>query len=131
MGGACPSPFPNRSALETDPSAPRPTATGTILSDAATTGAATGAGNSRQVKIPEEKIMDLLSSAHLNPLTIAASVIYAVIGFVIFAAALFIMTRIAPFSIHKEIEHDQNTALAILMGSVFIALSIIIHAAIK
>ena len=68
---------------------------------------------------------------HLNLVAILSTVVYAVIGLVVFAAAMFIMQRISPFSIRKEIEVDQNTALAIIMGSVFIALAIIIQAAIR
>jgi uncharacterized membrane protein YjfL (UPF0719 family) len=41
------------------------------------------------------------------------------------------MVRLAPFSVRKEIEEDQNIALAILMGSIFIALAIIVQAAIR
>ncbi len=40
------------------------------------------------------------------------------------------MTKVAPFSVRKEIEEAQNTALGILMGSVIIGLAIIIAAAI-
>ena len=52
------------------------------------------------------------------------------LGIAIFAVAFFIMVKIAPFSVVKEIEEDQNTSLAILFGSVFIGLSIIISAAV-
>jgi len=38
--------------------------------------------------------------------------------------------KLSPFSVRKEIEEDQNTALAIILGSVLIGLSIIIAAAI-
>lgn len=69
--------------------------------------------------------------ADLRPLAILSSLIYSVIGILIFIVALFIMTKIAPFSVRKEIEEDQNIALGILMGSVFIALAIIIQAAIR
>ena len=55
---------------------------------------------------------------------------YTAFGITVFVAAFFIMVKIAPFSVVKEIEVDQNTSLAILFGSVFIGLSIIIHAAI-
>ncbi len=57
--------------------------------------------------------------------------IYVVIGIVVFAVAFFLMTKVAPFSIRKEIEEDQNTSLGILMGAVIIGLSIIIAAAIN
>jgi putative membrane protein len=40
------------------------------------------------------------------------------------------MKTLMPFSLRKEIEEDQNTALAIIIGSVIIGMSIIIAAAI-
>lgn len=58
------------------------------------------------------------------------SLVFVGIGIVAFAAAFFIITKITPFSIRKEIEEDQNTSLGIVIGSVFIGLAIIIAAAI-
>lgn len=58
-------------------------------------------------------------------------VIFSALGIVIFAIAFFIMVKVSPFSVVKEIEEDQNTALGILFGSVFIGLSIVIAAAIN
>lgn len=70
----------------------------------------------------------------LNPDSIVRGVvetgIYVVIGLVVFLIAFFIMTKVIPFDVRKEIEEDQNTALGILMGSVFIGLALIIAAAI-
>ncbi|MBI5570642.1 MAG: DUF350 domain-containing protein [Desulfomonile tiedjei] len=68
---------------------------------------------------------------HLNPTAILSTVVYAVIGLVVFAVAMFIMQQVSPFSIRKEIEQDQNTALAIIIGSIFVALAIIIQAAMR
>ncbi|MDC3956094.1 MULTISPECIES: DUF350 domain-containing protein [Polyangium] len=59
-----------------------------------------------------------------------ATLIFVVIGLVVFAVAFFIITKVTPFSIRKEIEEDQNTALAIVIGSVILGLSWIIAAAI-
>lgn len=58
------------------------------------------------------------------------SLVFVGIGIVSFAAAFFLITKITPFSIRKEIEEDQNTALGIVIGSVFIGLAIVIGAAI-
>ncbi len=58
------------------------------------------------------------------------SVIYAVLGVVIFAISFWLIDRLTPFSIRKEIEEDQNTALGIIIGAVIIGLAIIISAAI-
>lgn len=67
----------------------------------------------------------------LKPLGMLSTLVYAALGMAIFAIALFIMDKVTPFSLRKEIEEDQNTALAIIMGSVFIALAIIIQAAMR
>ena len=55
---------------------------------------------------------------------------FAALGIVVFAAAFWIMVKISPFSVRKEIEEDQNTSLAILMGSVIIGLALVIAAAV-
>jgi putative membrane protein len=59
-----------------------------------------------------------------------ASGIFAGIGIVIFAFAFWLMTKIAPFSVRKEIEEDQNTSLAIIMAGVLIGIAMIISAAV-
>jgi uncharacterized membrane protein YjfL (UPF0719 family) len=59
-----------------------------------------------------------------------ASLVFVAIGIVAFAVAFFIIAKITPFSIRKEIEQDQNTSLSILIGSVILGLAIIIAAAI-
>jgi uncharacterized membrane protein YjfL (UPF0719 family) len=38
---------------------------------------------------------------------------------------------VSPFSVKKEIEEDQNSALAIIIGALIIGISIIIAAAIN
>ena len=58
------------------------------------------------------------------------TLIYTGVGVVVFAVAFFLMAKVIPFSVRKEIEEDQNTALGIIMGSVVIGLAIIIGAAI-
>ena len=59
-----------------------------------------------------------------------AAVIFSMVGIAVLALCFWIMERITPFSIVKEIEEHQNTSLAIVMGAVVIAMSIIIAAAI-
>ena len=58
------------------------------------------------------------------------AVVFSVIGLIVFALAIWVIEKITPFSLHREIEEDQNTALAILVGSIMIGISIIIAAAI-
>jgi putative membrane protein len=59
-----------------------------------------------------------------------ATLVYSLIGILMFAVSFLIIRLVTPFSLRKEIEEDQNTALAILIGSVILGLSIIIAAAI-
>lgn len=51
------------------------------------------------------------------------------LGLVLFGVAFWLMDRITPFSIRKEIEEDQNNALAIVMASIIIGISLVIMGA--
>ncbi len=55
---------------------------------------------------------------------------YTLFGLVVFGIAFWVIVKITPFSIRKEIEQDQNVSLAILIGSMILGLSIIIAATI-
>lgn len=61
---------------------------------------------------------------------IPSTLVYSLIGLAVFGAAFWVIVKISPFSVRKEIEEDQNTSLGIIIGSVMIALAIIIAAAI-
>lgn len=60
--------------------------------------------------------------------TFFATVGYTIFGVIVFAVAYWVMVKVSPFSIRKEIETDHNTAVAILMASVILGLAIIIAA---
>ena len=45
--------------------------------------------------------------------------------------AFWLMTKLSPFSIRKEIEEDQNIALGIIIAGVIIGIALIISAAIS
>lgn len=62
--------------------------------------------------------------------TIEATVIFVAIGLIVFALAFFIVVLVAPFSVKKEIEEDQNVSLAIIIGSIILGVALIIAAAI-
>lgn len=57
--------------------------------------------------------------------------VFAGIGLAVFGVAFWIMTKLSPFSMRKEIEEDQNVALAIIVAGVIIGVSLIISAAIS
>jgi putative membrane protein len=61
---------------------------------------------------------------------VVSSAVFAGIGLVVFGIAFWIMTRVAPFSVKKEIEEDQNVALGVIMAGVIIGVALIIAAAI-
>ena len=59
------------------------------------------------------------------------TIIFVTLGLIVFGIAFLIVTFITPFSIRKEIEEDQNTALGIVIGAMIIGIAIIIAAAIN
>lgn len=61
---------------------------------------------------------------------LVSSSVFAGIGLAVFGIAFYLMVKVTPFSIRKEIEEDHNTALAIIMAGVIIGISLIISAAI-
>ena len=69
--------------------------------------------------------------AELQPGPMLATLVYSIIGIVIFLITYFILDKFTPFSIRKEIEEDHNVALGIIIGAVFISLALIISAAIR
>lgn len=62
---------------------------------------------------------------------LVSTLVYAFVGIAVFGAAFWLMVRLTPFSVRKEIEDDQNMALAVVMGSVILGLAIIIAATIS
>jgi putative membrane protein len=61
----------------------------------------------------------------------AVAGMFALMGMALFGLAWFIVVKVSPFSIRKEIEEDQNTALGIILGCVILGISIIIAAAVS
>ncbi len=69
--------------------------------------------------------------ADLHVSHVVSSLVYSVIGIIIFVLALVVIDKVTPYSIHKEIEEEKNVALGLVIGSVLIGLAIIISAAIQ
>ncbi len=61
---------------------------------------------------------------------VAASVLYAVIGIVVFALSFIIVDKITPYDLWKELVEKKNTALAIVVGMAALGICIIVAAAI-
>ena len=99
------------------------------------------AGNQR--RLPGRKVMSTLPTMLSSTMPLLAAdkmvdvgailqaLIYSAIGIALFGLAFFVIVKIAPFSIRKEIEDDQNTSLGIIIGSVILGISLIISAAVQ
>lgn len=61
---------------------------------------------------------------------VVGSVAFSLVGVVMFALTFFVVQKILPFSVRKEIEVDQNVALGIVIGSIIIGLAMIVSAAV-
>lgn len=72
--------------------------------------------------------MDILADLHIAE--IVSTLVYCLIGLGFFIGAYFLMEKVMPFPVRKEIEEDQNVALGVIIGSMIIGLAIIIAAAI-
>ncbi|HYP28910.1 MAG TPA: DUF350 domain-containing protein [Blastocatellia bacterium] len=61
---------------------------------------------------------------------IIQTLIFTTIGLILFALAFWIVDRVLPFSLRKELEEDHNTAIAIVLASIIIGIALIVAAAI-
>jgi uncharacterized membrane protein YjfL (UPF0719 family) len=59
------------------------------------------------------------------------TLVFAIIGVLIFALAFWIIVKATPFSVRKEIEEDHNIAIAIVIGAVILGIALVIGAAIQ
>jgi uncharacterized membrane protein YjfL (UPF0719 family) len=58
------------------------------------------------------------------------AIVYATLGIIIFVLAFFIIDKLTPYHLWKEIVEDKNIALAILIGAMSVGMCIIIAAAV-
>ena len=63
---------------------------------------------------------------HATPLV--DSVVYSLLGILILLAGFWLAQRVLPFSLRKEIEEDQNVALAIIFAAFILGIAVIIAA---
>ena len=66
----------------------------------------------------------------LHPAVIGGTILYAVVGVAVLWLAFVIIDRITPYKLWEQIVEEKTMALAVVVGSMFIALGIIIAAAI-
>jgi len=66
----------------------------------------------------------------LKPAVIVGSVLYALIGVLIFWIAFILVDKLTPYHLWDEIVEKKNLALAIVVGSMCIAIGLIVAAAV-
>ncbi len=66
-----------------------------------------------------------------HPIALLNAIVYALLGILIFVVAFFLIDRLTPYHLWKEIVDDKNVALAILVGSMSIGMCFIIAMAVR
>lgn len=66
----------------------------------------------------------------MKPAVFFGSILYAVIGVLIFWIAFLIVDKLTPYRLWEEICGKQNIALGIIVGSMAVAIGLIVAAAI-
>ena len=61
---------------------------------------------------------------------VVTTLVFVIIGLIVFALVFLVITKATPFSVRKEIEEDHNVALAIVISSVILGSALIIAAAV-
>ena len=61
---------------------------------------------------------------------LVTTVVFVLLGLLVFALTFLIIVKATPFSVRQELETDHNVALAIVIASVILGTAIIIAAAI-
>ena len=61
---------------------------------------------------------------------LVTTVVFVLLGLIVFALTFFVIVKATPFSVRKELEEDHNVALAIVIAAVILGTALIIAAAI-
>ena len=66
----------------------------------------------------------------LKPAVVLGSLIYALIGVVVFWVCFVVIDKLTPYNLWNEIVEKQNRALALVVAAMCLGISIIVAAAI-
>lgn len=66
----------------------------------------------------------------INPQVIVNSLIFSLLGVIVFGIAFVIIDKITPYDLWKEIVERQNQALATIVAAMCLGIAIIVAAAI-
>ncbi len=61
---------------------------------------------------------------------LVSTIVYSVLGFILFIVAMYVVEKITPFSVTKKVVQEGNNAVAIVVASMVIAMGIIVASAI-
>ncbi len=61
---------------------------------------------------------------------VVTSLVFSLVGLVVFVAGFYVIRLILPFDVYKELETDQNVALGIVIGAFILGLAVIIAASV-
>lgn len=59
---------------------------------------------------------------------VVTTLVIGVVAIALLFVSIYLMERLSPFSLRKEIEDDHNTSAAIVMGAVIIGVAMVIAA---
>jgi len=65
----------------------------------------------------------------MQPGFLLNAALFAVLGLLLYAAAIAVMIRVLPCALWREILEKQNVALAVLAGALAVGMSVIVAAA--
>ncbi len=57
---------------------------------------------------------------------VVSSLVFALIGMAVFVAGFFLLKLILPFDVNKELEHDHNTSVGLVIASFILGLAFIV-----
>ena len=66
----------------------------------------------------------------LKPAAFFGSILYALIGVVVFWVSFVVIDKLTPYKLWEEIVEKQNVALAIVVGAMALGVSMIVAAAV-
>ena len=66
----------------------------------------------------------------MNPIILLNSVVYALLGVVIFITVIFVVDLLTPYQLWQDLVEKKNLALAVVLGCSVLGICIIIAAAI-
>lgn len=67
----------------------------------------------------------------LKPAVVLGSLLYALLGVIVFWLSFVIIDKLTPYDLWAEIVEKKNVALAIVVGSTAISIGLIVASAIK